>query len=216
MTRVADDMIHRRGTSLQMSNGGPLFAPRVSASVVALMVAALSFRCVTKLDPTVAARRDVPSSRANLDAGSECVDVPLGDKLFLVCGRPLAAFAAAQRDCQQRGGELARISSAEENAALLTASAQIETYTNFWIGATGDDEHVWRWPDDSIFWTGLGDGAATPGAFVNWQMGEPNDSSSVSGGPERCAAITLFGGMWRDRSCELELSYFCELAANGL
>src|SRR5690606_12961570 len=72
------------------------------------------------------------------------------------------------------------------------------------------DDHVWSWPDGSVFWRGLIDGEPADDAYVNWQSGEPNNTSTVPDEPERCAALALFDTGWRDRACSLELSYFCE------
>ena len=55
------------------------------------------------------------------------------------------------------------------------------------------------------------DGSAEPGAFVLWQPGEPNNSSSTSTEPEACLALTVENADWNDRSCSLSLPYVCEL-----
>jgi Lectin C-type domain len=113
--------------------------------------------------------------------------------------------------CHARGAELAAVSSPEENSFLASTSREIGTHTNLWIGGTRDDEHVWRWPDGTEFWRGLVTGAAPVDTYANWQSGEPNDTSTVTDEPERCAAMALFDDGWRDRACLIELSYLCEL-----
>lgn len=109
-----------------------------------------------------------------------------------------------------------RISSAEENQFLAADAGLSDSQTNLWIGGISDDEHIWRWADGTIFWTGLSAGVAPAGIFSNWKAGEPNDTSTVVDEPERCAALTLFDTQWNDRACSLELSYFCERSTNGL
>jgi hypothetical protein len=144
---------------------------------------------------------------------SRCEELVLQDRIFLACSTPTATFEEAQRHCRERGGELARVSSTASNEALSTLARDSSTETNLWLGGTRDEEHVWRWPDGTVFWSGLADGAASLGVFVNWQSGEPNNDSTVTLEPERCVALALYDSGWRDRVCSLELSYFCELSA---
>lgn len=130
---------------------------------------------------------------------------------YWICAGPLASYDEAVRVCRARGAELATVSSLEENSFLASSSRELGTHTNLWIGGTRDDEQVWRWPDGSEFWRGLVAGSAPGDIFANWQSGEPNNSSTVTDEPERCAAMTLFDEGWRDRACSIELSYLCEL-----
>jgi len=130
---------------------------------------------------------------------------------FLTCSGPLASFADAERDCRRQGAELARISSAEQNEALVIHAAELNASTNLWTGGTRDDEHAWRWPDGTLFWTGLISGTAAPDVFINWRSSEPNDMSTLTDESERCMSVTVVDGTWFDRACSLQLSYFCQL-----
>jgi hypothetical protein len=180
-----------------------------------LLASLLSFGCATRVDPTFSPKLDEPIGGAppTIDE-SHCEDLLLPDRIFLVCSTPDVPFADAAADCQQRGGELVRIRSAEENAVLVAQAREQATHSNIWLGGTRDDDHVWRWSDGSVFWNGLADGTAESDVFTNWQNGEPNNMSTVTDEPERCVALALFDGGWRDRSCSLALSYFCELTGS--
>lgn len=205
-----DSRMHR------VTNCGPNLRRRVSAPRFGwlLLGVQLSLACSTRVDPTVLLDGDgaAGGGAPPVVGDSHCEELVLPGRIFLACSTPDVSFADAARDCQRQGGALARIGSAEDNAALLAQVRNSVTHSNLWLGGMRGDDHVWRWPDGSVFWTGLADGTAPPGVFVNWQSGEPNNMSTVTDDPERCAAIALFDGGWRDRACSLSLSYFCELA----
>jgi hypothetical protein len=133
----------------------------------------------------------------------------MGASQYVICPESLG-FDAAVADCSRRGATLASVGSAEENAFIATSAYGIVS-GNIWIGGVRDDEYVWRWPDGGVFWRGGREGVAESGAFVQWQPGEPNDSSTVSTDPERCLALTAEQSDWNDRACSLTLPYVCEL-----
>jgi hypothetical protein len=181
-----------------------------------LVFLSASLACSTRLDPTIAVGAvDAGTDGEPEAAASDCVQMTAGASSYWVCLGPLASRDAASADCAGRGAELAAVSSAEENAFLAAAAADLGTHSNLWLGGIRDDEHVWRWPDTTVFWRGLVDGQAEPDTYVNWQSGEPNDDSTVTDEPERCAALALYDSGWRDRACSLELSYLCELPATS-
>lgn len=156
--------------------------------------------CTVTLDPIVGDADATPLATCSrvLDAASE----------YVICPEPLD-FAAAAADCALRGLSLAAVGSAAE-ADLLGTFVDDLISGNLWLGGARDDAYVWRWPDGSIFWRGGRDGAAEGDAYVRWQPGEPNDSSTVTTDPERCLAMTLGGNDWNDRACSLQLPYVCE------
>lgn len=121
------------------------------------------------------------------------------------------AHAAAERDCAQRAGHLIALGSAEENEAVAEAVFAQVASGNVWLGGSRNDDLVWSWVSGGVFWHGGPDGVAEAGAFVLWQAGEPNNSSSQGGEPEACLALTAEGADWNDRRCELALPYVCEL-----
>jgi Lectin C-type domain len=159
---------------------------------------ALLLGCTTTLDPT------------HLELAS-CSSADIASSRYFLCSTALD-YADAAQQCALRGASLAAITSAEQNAAVADAAFAKVNVGNVWIGGTRSDAFVWSWPDGSVFWQGVQDGAAEPGAFVLWQPGEPNNSSSTTGGPERCLALTVENSDWVDRSCSLSLPFVCESA----
>lgn len=171
--------------------------------------------CSTRLDPTLpglARDAGVDFSSAPADP---CAVARTSTSQYWMCATP-ASFADAAASCRERGAALARISSEEENDFLAADATISDSQTNLWIGGVSDADRVWRWPDATVFWTGLSTGSAPAGVYANWKPGEPNDTSTVVDEPERCAALTLFDTQWNDRACSLELSYFCERSTDGL
>jgi hypothetical protein len=167
----------------------------------------LAVGCSTTLDPTID-----PAEDAAVAESADCVELENAGSRYWICLTPFAPFGVAQQECRRRGAELASVGSVEENAFLAASTQGLATHTNLWLGGSRDDAHVWTWPDGSVFWSGLADGQAPPGGFAYWKPGEPNDASTVTDEPERCAVLTLFDNQWNDRACSVELSYYCELA----
>jgi hypothetical protein len=160
----------------------------------ALAPAALAIACYTTLDPT------------HLD--TQCSDVTLASVKYSVCSTPLD-HANAAADCARRGAHLAAIGSEEEDTNVaLTATSIVNG--NLWLGGSRSDDFVWSWPDGTVFWRGERDGSAEGSAFVRWQSGEPNNTSSIGAPAEACLALTAENADWNDRSCDLELPYVCE------
>lgn len=159
-----------------------------------LSATALAGACYTTLDPT------------HLE--TQCTAVTLASAQYSVCSTPLD-HASAAADCARRGAHLAAVGSAEEDTSLaLTASSIVKG--NLWLGGTRSDDFVWSWPDGTVFWRGERDGSAESSAFVRWQNGEPNNSSSIGAPSEACLALTAENADWNDRSCDLQLPYVCE------
>lgn len=110
-------------------------------------------------------------------------------------------YAAARADCQQRGGDIASIHSAEENAQ---AASLVGLGSDAWIGFTDQRaEGTWVWSDGS------------PVVYTNWAGGEPNSYL----GDEDCAVFWSGGeyGRWYDgygsENCDAALPYVCRGAA---
>ena len=165
-------------------------------SLACFAALALLLGCTTTLDPT------------RLELAS-CSSVDIASSRYSLCSTSLD-YADAADQCTLRGASLAAITSAEQNAAVAAAAFAQVNFGNVWIGGTRSDAFVWSWPDGSVFWRGGLDGTAEPGAFVFWQPGEPNNSSSTTAEPERCLALTVENSDWADRSCSLSLPFVCE------
>lgn len=168
--------------------------------------------CTTTLDPSIVVV-DEGAGGAGNDPLATCSLLSASDRQYVICPEPLD-FAAAAADCARRDATLAAVGSVEENDFIATSAGGLVS-GNSWLGGSRDDDYVWRWPDGIVFWRGGREGAAENGAFVLWQPGEPNDSSTVTTDPERCLAITLGGNDWNDRACSIGLPYVCEYSAVG-
>lgn len=162
-----------------------------------MLLATIMLGCFTTLDPVSLGE-------------AECTPLTVDGREYAVCAMPLD-YASAASDCSLRGAHLAAMGSEAENAAVAAATFSTVNSSNIWIGGTRTDDFVWSWPDGTVFWRGGRDGSAEPGAYVLWQPGEPNNSSSTSAEPEACLALTVENADWNDRSCSLSLPYVCEL-----
>jgi hypothetical protein len=86
---------------------------------------------------------------APLATNEECTVLETATKVFTICAAPLSYLEASAR-CEELGGQLARIDSADENAALSEAAAALAL--DAYLGGTdADDEGLWVWPDGSVF-----------------------------------------------------------------
>jgi hypothetical protein len=120
---------------------------------------------------------------------------------FALCLVPVPQALAAER-CADAGGALVSIEEESLNdwlAERMDGSAGAD----FWTGGSDqEDEGVWRWSDDRAYPGQNGFGA--PGPFTAWDEGQPN-----GGRNENC--MRAIDGLWRDRPCEDEGAYVCEL-----
>ena len=117
---------------------------------------------------------------------------------YLAFNTPVTWYAA-KWICENRGGHLATITSAEENAfvrSIITGE--------FWIGGTdADDEQHWRWVTQEAF------------SYENWRSGQPDNSISYE------VSLTHTGeenhlrvyedGTWNDISGCLQYPFICEI-----
>lgn len=116
-----------------------------------------------------------------------------GGGLYALCVGP-SSYLDAQADCQERGGDLVSIHSAEEQEQI-DALVEGIALNEWWIGFSDrEDEGEFLWEDGSSV------------EFENWNQGEPNNT----GGGEHCALLTGWGG-WNDRDCAAGLAYICTL-----
>ena len=89
-----------------------------------------------------------------------------------------------QVQCNEAGGELARIDSAKQDQVARALVGKSRAF----IGLTDrTKEGKFRWSDGT-----------TP-RYTNWAPGEPNDAKTVGG--EDCVVINWKGGKWNDVKC---------------
>ena len=102
-------------------------------------------------------------------------------------------WSDARAKCQDLGGDLITMNTAEETAhvkALLSSS----TTTDYWIGLTDATlEGDWKYVD------------GTRPIFPDWQPGEPTGSNT-----QNCAQFWAgIGYRWDDTSCNVAKRYVC-------
>ncbi len=140
-----------------------------------------------------------PGDVASLSARGPCA--PWAD-VFASFSGPVN-WDSARADCVGRGGDLAHVESATENAA---ASEACEGAT----GGPGPDTGCWMGAQApfSVWQNGR------PVSFTNWSPGEPSREAAA-----RClwmyngtfASSRPNSGRWDDQGCGLTVSYLCRL-----
>ena len=102
-----------------------------------------------------------------------------------------AYWNEARQSCENQGGHLVTISSAEENEFVWQASGNVD----LWIGFTDEEaEGVWTWV--------TGEDAD----YTNWHSGEPNNGGSHDN--EDQAMIYSMTGDWNDEDGPYDLYLF--------
>ncbi|XP_078351741.1 uncharacterized protein LOC144636405 isoform X2 [Oculina patagonica] len=109
---------------------------------------------------------------------------------FLVIDIPTLKWTDARRTCQNLGGDLAIIRSADENSFIFELMKKQKTVTAWgaWLG-------LYRKADNEFYWV---DDSSLAGQYSAWASGEP---SSVA---EICTHIYGAGsnqGKWNDLTC---------------
>ena len=108
----------------------------------------------------------------------------------------------AKEFCEQKGGHLAFVESAEENEVLTNLASGLSQYV--WLGASDEaKESYWYWTNGNMF------------SFSNWYSGEPNNANDN----EHYLQLIISGsakGQWNDAAndssavsgfiCEYELT----------
>lgn len=141
-------------------------------------------------DCTLICGQETGAFRAARDANTE--------SCYLSFANPLP-WLDAEADCEQRGGHLVTIDSAQENAtAFLTTNTEQEP----WIGFTDLTQEA---NADPLLFVKVTGGNLS---FNGFEDGEPNNQDE-----EDCVHF-LFGPTWNDKFCDKSLEYICELELN--
>lgn len=192
----------------------PLARVRERATLLSMRRAPRSVRPWGLLRASLAAALALPGCHTTLEPVrlglTPCSEIGISGVEYALCEAPLD-HAAAELDCEQRAAHLAALETREESEAVAGAVFAVVTSGNVWLGGSRNDDLVWSWVNGDVFWRGGLEGKAEADAFVSWQPGEPNNTSSQGGGPEACLALTGEGADWNDRRCDLALPYVCEV-----
>jgi len=103
-------------------------------------------------------------------------------------------WSDARRPCQNLGGDLAIIMSAEENNFIFDLVKKQKTITDWdvWLGVTRQSDNKFNWVDDTPL----------EGHYSAWARGEPSSPNN-----EYCSSMFGAGsrqGKWNDLSCSLK------------
>jgi len=123
-----------------------------------------------------------------------------GKSCFLIINIPTLKWSDAQRTCQNLGGDLAIIRTAEENNFIFDLVKKQVTITEMgvWLGFKRDSDNKFYWIDDTPL----------TGNYSAWAIGEPNNYENDN---EDCG--NMFGsgnqrpsydhGKWNDLACSI-------------
>ncbi|XP_028256559.1 hepatic lectin-like [Parambassis ranga] len=113
--------------------------------------------------------------------------------------------------CQEKGGDLVKIDSREEQSFLDSRLSEIMMHAEdkFWIGLTDSQtEAAWTWADGSLLNQSL----------MFWYPREPDNWTGENSKGEDCARMGEIGGRcdlktWLDKSCDKPHRSVCEKSA---
>ena len=119
-----------------------------------------------------------------------------GKSCYLAINIPTLKWSDARRTCQNLGGDLPVIKSADENKFIfdLTKKQKTVTTCGVWLGLNRKANNKFYWVDD----------IPLAGQYSAWARGEPNSNS------EKCAHMYGKGsrqGKWNDINCDVHQKY---------
>ncbi|CAL1543038.1 unnamed protein product [Lymnaea stagnalis] len=155
----------------------------------------ISLRYICQRNPTsgVPTPRPPTTPRPNINCpGRWWEDDPNSDNCYFI-QLDMQTWLDARTSCQNEGGDLASITSVQEQFYL---SARLMSFTAnfFWIGANDRaTENGFQWSDSSPF------------SFLNWNTGQPNNAQDSD-----CVALMKQTGRWDDLPCTARYGYICK------
>ncbi|KAL4230751.1 hypothetical protein ACF0H5_011126 [Mactra antiquata] len=110
-------------------------------------------------------------------------------------GDQAKTWRQARLSCLQSGGDLASVSSMNEQLFIYKTVLKNTTTNAVWVGLNALDINAgYRWSDNS------------PVVYYNWNTNEPNDF----GGEEDCVDLLIRTGKWNDEHCGTRRGYVCK------
>ncbi|KAK2567591.1 Ladderlectin [Acropora cervicornis] len=145
-------------------------------------------------------KEKVDKIAANIKNEAACSTgwVQHGKSCYIVIDIPTAEWSAARRNCLKFGGDLAKITSKDENQFVynLIGNQAYTTSLGVWLG-------LHRKADTKFYWT---DGTLLAG-YNNWDAGEPNNPST-----EKCAHLYGKSNSRKEKWNDC----LCKIAGNGV
>ncbi|XP_044185196.1 perlucin-like protein [Acropora millepora] len=140
------------------------------------------------------------SSAGNQEPSCSTGWVQHGNSCYIVIDIPTAEWSAARRNCLKFGGDLAKITSKDENQFVYNLTGNQVHTTNFgaWLGLHRKADNKFYWTDDTLV-----------AGYNKWAPGEPNNPST-----ERCGHLYgkshSNGQHWNDIPCKLTGNYIAK------
>jgi len=113
---------------------------------------------------------------------------------YYIDNSPTQKMSDARLKCQNMGGDLVIIRSAQENDFIFDLVKKLNKGVGVWLGLQRKADSKFYWIDDT----------PVEGHYQNWAQGEPNDH----GGREDCGHMYGKGsaaGKWNDSPCDWEV-----------
>ena len=121
---------------------------------------------------------------------------PRGNSIYHIGLNHFLHWSDARKFCQDRGGDLAIIKSAEDNKFISDLVSQYNLAWHTWISKS-TDVTAWlglhRKDDSKFYW--VDDTPLLDWQYSEWKLGQPDNE----GGVEKCAHM-VDGGKWNDLS----------------
>ena len=114
-----------------------------------------------------------------------------GNSCYHILDSPTQKMSDARLKCQNMGGDLVIIRSAQENDFIFELVEKLNKVFGVWLGLQRKADSKFYWIDDT----------PVEGNYQNWNLGEPNDN----GGIEDCGHMYGKGssaGKWNDSPCD--------------
>jgi YHS domain-containing protein len=169
------------------------------AFYVLVALAVFSTTCSSK-SPSSESIDSVRQAVVSAPPEPQCTSATYGGHEYWFCSRP-RGWADAQTHCAAVGTHLVRIEDVGENT-FVRATGTFDP----WIGAREGNRGEWSWTEgNQLFWTGGKKGVAVGGAYVNWEVDEPDNGAQTE-----CASASSLTGHWTTRPCGQLNRYVCE------
>jgi hypothetical protein len=124
------------------------------------------------------------------------------EHLYLFCWWPTQTWEDARALCASQFMRLVRI----DSEAKQNYVAAWHDPDDSWLGGSdADSEGTWSWEDGEVFWD---KGQAK--LYSDWDVNEPNNLSSMGGGPEQCLVLKGATNHWNDSDCSYARPFTCE------
>ena len=114
----------------------------------------------------------------------------------------------ARDRCEELGGNLPIIRSAEENQFIFDQIKNVQGISKWGVWIDAD-----RKADGKFVW---GDGTPLKGHYTNWNRGEPNDNGGIEDCVHMYSQKTRHKSFWNDMRCDFFMPDGAILCQKGI